>query len=197
MQHTLQQIERRLIDRFGRATTDGWSVTRGLPVLLLVSVALWIFAPVATIRVLTPWVGASALVVAGLYLGRVVLRIGHFYYFHLDRVGDPGTPRFRRLHRAFRQMVSVLFGFAAVAGLFYWMSVAILTRSRMPEEPRLLWALPVGGLVLSLVFGELVTRLLEAVDHLLLSFNPSGDDGAREAPAAQGKMPHAHRFPPH
>lgn len=174
MQSRWIEIERRCVQRMGRSLKDPWSVTRVLPLMLAGSVALWALASDATIRAVTPWVGTLALCVAGVYLSRVVLRISAFYYRHLEHFGELSAPRSRRLRQSLRRMLSVLVGIVVVALVYFALSVGILARSRMPDEPQLLWTLPVGGLVLSFVFGELVSRLLAAVDAVLSAVIASG-----------------------
>ena len=43
----------------------------------------------------------------------------------------------------------------------------VLSEPRGASEPGLLWTLPIGGLVLSIFFGEAVTRLIEVVEETM------------------------------
>lgn len=150
-----------MLERYGLATAQPLRVTRWLPILMVLSISLWIFAPAAFMRQLTPWVGAAALACAGLYLGRVVLRIGHFSMRHAERLG----PAVVALRRALYKMIGVLVATLAVSAGFFFMSTTVLARSTVGSEPGLLWGLTIGGMVLSLFFGELVTELIEGVDE--------------------------------
>jgi hypothetical protein len=141
--------------------------TRFLPLLALVSASLWLFAPIDLMRTLVPWAGAAALLCAALFLARVWLRVQRFYRLRSERLGGDRHPAVRRLRRALRQMLTVLAGTLLLSVGFFLLSAAALHQTRSIDVPRLLWSLPIGGLVLSLFFGELVTRLVEAVDDAL------------------------------
>jgi len=155
------EFEQRVLERYGRGSPRPIRFTRWLPVMLVLSISLWSLAPPAFMRQLTPWGGAAALACAGLYLGRVVLLIGHFSLRHAERFG----PALQSLRGALYGMVGVLLGTLAVSGGFFFMSASVLAQGTAGGEPGLLWGLTVGGLVLSLFFGELVTRLIESVDE--------------------------------
>ncbi|AXQ30980.1 hypothetical protein D0B54_20865 [Solimonas sp. K1W22B-7] len=154
-------FERRMLERYGRGSGRPIRFTRWLPILLLISISLWGFAPPSFMRHLTPWVGAAALACAGLYLGRVVLLIGHFSMRHAERLG----PALQALRRALYGMIGVLLGTLSVSAGFFFMSTRVLAQEGNGGEPGLLWGLTMGGMVLSLFFGELVTRLIEGVDE--------------------------------
>ena len=158
-------VERRVLDK-PPTDTPAVPVTRALPLMLIATIALWTFAPAEWLSTLTPWVGAFALLCAGIYLARVVLRIGRFYWRHLSDMDD-ANPSVRALRKAVYQTVGVLIGTLLLAAGFFVLSAQLLAETGGVRESRLLWALTVGGMVLSLFFGELVTRLIEAMDALL------------------------------
>ncbi|WP_348672187.1 hypothetical protein, partial [uncultured Abyssibacter sp.] len=54
-----------------------------------------------------------------------------------------------------------------MAGCYFYLSATVLAEDRGANEPRLLWTLPIGGLVLSIFFGEAVTRLIEVVEEAM------------------------------
>jgi|GEM_PF-2285113 len=161
------ELERRAYARFARPNRWGFEITRILPITLGTSIGLWAFAPLKTMRVLTPYVGAAALICAGLYLFRVLARIGHFSNEHLARLPDPGRPSLIRLRRSLYRMAVVLIGTLIMAGCYFYLSATVLAEDRGANEPRLLWTLPIGGLVLSIFFGEAVTRLIEVVEEAM------------------------------
>lgn len=163
MRRRLSRFEQRVYERFGSRPSRR-RLTKALPLLLIASLGLWTFASPAFMRMLTPWVGAAALLCAGLFLGRVVLRIGHFSQRHAQRLHGE---RLRRLRRGVYKMIYVLVGTVLVAGGFFYLSTSLLTRGGPGAEPGLLWGLTVGGMVLALFFGELVTSLIELVDDVL------------------------------
>ncbi|WP_370300278.1 hypothetical protein [Abyssibacter sp.] len=161
------ELERRAYARFARRSRWGFEVTRVLPILLGTSIGLWAFAPLDTMRLLTPYVGAAALICAGLYLFRVLARIGHFSNEHLARLPEPNRPSLIRLKRSLYKMASVLVGTLIMAGCYFVLSAMVLSEPRGASEPGLLWTLPIGGLVLSIFFGEAVTRLIEVVEETM------------------------------
>lgn len=169
----MRSAEARLLDR-PPATTSGARVTRWLPLLMMATIALWTVAPDSWLRTLTPWVGAAALLCAGIYLARVVLRIGRFYWRHLAP-HSAESPATLQLRRAVYQTVVVLVATLLLAAGFFVLSTQLLSDSDGALQSRLLWALTVGGMILSLFFGELVTRLIEAMDAML------SDQEARES----------------
>jgi len=144
-----------------------------LPSFFVMSVGLWTLAPAEVMRHLTPIVGALALLCAGLNLGRVSWRVYRFSHHHHERLGGRANDRLRRLRRSTFGMIGVLLGTAAMAAGFYYISATVLGDTARAEESRLLWGLTVGGLVLSIVFGELVTHLVEVVDDAILALERS------------------------
>lgn len=160
-------LERRAFAKFGSKVGWGFRVSRVLPVMLGISIALWAFAPPTWMRAITPWAGAAALICAGLYLSRVVARIGHFSNEYAARFGGHDTAAIRRLKGALYKMASVLAGVMIVAGGFFYLSAMVLRESSNPGEPGLLWSLTLGGLVLAIFFGEAVTRLIELLEDAM------------------------------
>ena len=134
--------------------------------MLIVTMLIWLAAPAVWLRALTPWVGAAALLCAGIYLGRVILRIGRFYWHHLADAND-SDPAAASLRGALYQTVFVLLGTLMLAAGFFAVSTPLLAESGTTLQSRLLWALTVGGMILSLFFGELVTRLIELMETML------------------------------
>ena len=173
------EIERRAFARFSRRNRWGVQITRLLPVLLGLSIALWAFAPLQVMRVLTPYVGAAALVCAGLYLFRVLARIGHFSNEHLSALPDSARPALLRLKRSLYKMAYVLIGVLIMAGGYFYLSATMLRETHSLTEPGLLWTLPIGGLVLSIFFGEAVTRLIEVVEEAMEQIAAETDGAPR------------------
>ena len=161
------ELERRAFAKFGRHVGWGFRVSRVLPLMLGVSIALWAFAPATWMRAITPWAGAAALVCAGLYLTRVVARIGHFSNEYAALFGDRHSGAIRRLKSALYKMATVLVGTLLVAGGFFYLSATVLRESTNHGEPGLLWSLTLGGLVLAIFFGEAVTRLIELLEEAM------------------------------
>ena len=152
-------------------------VTRLLPLLLIVTMLIWLAAPAGWLRALTPWVGAAALLCAGIYLGRVILRIGRFYWHHLADVTD-SDPAAASLRGALYQTVFVLLGTLLLAAGFFTVSTQLLADGGSALQSRLLWALTVGGMILSLFFGELVTRLIELMEVMLDASDAESEDAS-------------------
>lgn len=161
------EIERRTFARFAQRNRWGVEITRILPIVFGLSIGLWAFAPLNVMRTLTPYVGAAALICAGLYLFRVLARIGHFSNQHLDRLAAAGAPGLRRLKTSLYKMAGVLIGTLVMAAGFFYLSATVLAESETAGQPGLLWTLTIGGLVLSIFFGEAVTRLIEVVEELM------------------------------
>lgn len=161
------EIERKAFARFAQRNRWGVQITRLLPVMLGLSISLWAFAPLDVMRVLTPYVGAAALICAGLYLFRVLARIGHFSNEHLSALPDSARPALLRLKRSLYKMAWVLSGVLIMAGGYFYLSATVLQETHSATEPGLLWTLPIGGLVLSIFFGEAVTRLIEVVEEAM------------------------------
>lgn len=160
-------IERRAFAKFGSQVGWGFRISRVLPIMLGLSIALWALAPANWMRAITPWAGAAALICAGLYLSRVVARIGHFSNEYTARFGSNDGAAIRRLKSALYKMAAVLVGTLIVAGGFFYLSAMVLRESTNPGEPGLLWSLTLGGLVLAIFFGEAVTRLIELLEDAM------------------------------
>ena len=167
MKRRAPELERRAFAKFGSKVGWGFRVSRVLPIMLGISIGLWAFAPAAWMRAITPWAGAAALVCAGVYLTRVVARIGHFSNEYAARFGGHDSGAIKRLKSALYKMASVLVGTIIVAGGFFYLSATVLRTSTNPGEPGLLWSLTLGGLVLAIFFGEAVTRLIELLEEAM------------------------------
>ena len=166
---SVPKMERKAVKRLGRAREKTFSPGRFLPLLFAVSIGLWVFAPPQWMRTLTPFVGALALLCAGLYLSRVVFRIGNFFIQHEEKLGGRKAARVKKLRGAMYKMLFTLFSTMVIAGGFFYLSTRVLEHSAIDGQPGLLWALTVGGMVLALVFGEFVTALIETMDEILSS----------------------------
>ena len=160
-------LERRAFAKFGSKVGWGFRISRVLPIMLGISIGLWALAPATWMRAITPWAGAAALICAGVYLTRVVARIGHFSNEYAARFGGHDTAAIRRLKSALYKMATVLVGTLIVAGGFFYLSATVLRESTNPGEPGLLWSLTLGGLVLAIFFGEAVTRLIELLEDAM------------------------------
>ena len=177
------KLERKVFERLGSKRKRGFQITRILPVILVISISLWVFAPIEWMRILTPWAGAAALICAGVYLTRVVAKVGLFTHRHKELLEDEHSRALKALNKAIYKMVSVLFGVMLMAGVFFYLS-AVMLHQQPSGSPGLLWTLPIGGLVLSLFFGETVTRLVEFVDEVLVGLIA---DSPPEEPEGSGE----------
>lgn len=164
-------LERRISERFGRPRRSGQLILRLPPILFLTSATLWAlsatdFVPPSTeqMRHLTPWVGAAALLLQSLYLLRVLLRVTRLYHAQIERLG--GHERLRRLRRVMLPVLNILLGVLIFAIIFCFQSLDAITDSSSVRVTRLLWALTMGGLMLGITLGELISRLLDLVDDL-------------------------------
>lgn len=133
--------------------------TRLLLPLLVCDFGLWSLLPLSSMRLLVPSAGAVALILAGLSLGRVVLRI-----HRMARGSTVADDALMALRKAGIQMALVLLSMLLVTGAYWMTSARVLAVDRRAEVMALLWALPMGGLVLSVCFGELVSRALDVIE---------------------------------
>lgn len=138
-------------------------VTALVPIILACSLALWSFGSSDLMDRITPWIGAGALLFEGCYLGRVVIRIGSLCRRHAAACGSEAE-QLRHLRRTVLPALNVLFGTVIFSGVFGHFAQDILSEAHNAATPRLLWVLTIGGLVLALFFGELVTRLIDIVE---------------------------------
>lgn len=175
------EIERRTFARFAQRNRWGVEITRILPIMFGCSIGLWAFAPLNVLRTLTPYVGAAALICAGLYLFRVLARIGHFSNQYLDSLGTSSAPALKRLKTSLYKMAGVLIGTLIMAAGFFYLSATVLSESETAGQPGLLWTLTIGGLVLSIFFGEAVTRLIEVVEELMEQIAAQDAQNAQDA----------------
>ncbi|MES1942479.1 hypothetical protein PC39_00090 [Salinisphaera sp. PC39] len=135
-----------------------------LPSFFVCSMTLWIVGPAEVVGRLTQVVGALAVLCAGINLCRVAWYVRAFLHRHQTRLDAVAERRLARLRRAIYGMGGVLFGTALCAVGYYIVTAGMLGDTPPAGETRLLWTLTVGGLVLSIVFGELVTHLVGVVD---------------------------------
>lgn len=138
-----------------------------LPCFFVCNVGLWVLGPAEVVGRLTQVVGALAVLCAGINLCRVAWFIRGFLRRHRQGLDAVAERRLSRLRRGIYGMSGVLAGTALCAVGFYIVSAGMLADGRPAGEVRLLWTLTVGGLVLSIVFGELVTHLVVVVDAAL------------------------------
>lgn len=144
-----------------------------LPTFFVISVGFWAIAPGEVMNRLTPVVGALAVLCAALNLARVVWHIRGFSRRHRAVLDRTAARRLARLRRSIYSMAGVLLGTATTAGGFYVLAATVLDETAMVLESRLLWLITVGGMVLAVVFGELVTHLVEVVDEAMAALEPS------------------------
>lgn len=138
-----------------------------LPSFFVISAGLWVLGPPEVMGRVTPVVGALAVLCAGINLFRVAWYIRAFLGRHRTRLDGVAQRRLACLRRSIYGMTGVLFGTAMVSLGFYVVSAGVLGEAAPAGEVRLLWTLTVGGLVLSIVFGELVTHLVAVVDEAM------------------------------
>ncbi len=160
----LTRPERRILALFG--SSHGWhrQAHRLIPILFLISAGVWVFAGRGLLTTLTPWVGAAALLGAGGYLARVVMATGRA---SLEAAYDRGTldaAVIRRLRTALLQALTMVVGTILLGVGFLFVSLRVLAEPVPLEVPGLLWALCLGGFLLSLFIGELVMRLAETLE---------------------------------
>lgn len=178
VQHLLREqaprLEQRVYQRLGGQRRLGFKITRILPVVLLLSICGWLLAPPHWMRILTPYAGAAALLCAGIYLTRVVAKVGLFSHRHRALLCTEQQAAFIALKQAIYKMVTVLIGVVIMAGGFFYLSARLLHDDAVGSP--LLWSLPIGGMVLSLFFGETVTRLIEFMDEVLIGLIEDSQD---------------------
>lgn len=156
-------LERALSRLLHRCLPARFRVTALVPVILLTSLALWGFASARLMDGITPWTGAGALLFEGCYLGRVLIRINALCRRHaVDH--SPQAEQLRRLRGTVLPALHVLLGTIAFSVVFGHLSQDILGAAHSAHTPRLLWILTIGGLVLSLLFGDLMSRLIDIVE---------------------------------
>lgn len=140
--------------------------TRWLPLLLVASLATWLLLPASWLVTLTPPVGTAALICAGLYLGHVMLQVGRYHYHHLGGSSDDASAACR-LRAALLRAAWLLAATVVLAAVYLGLATWQLQGPEDAGVARLLWALTVGGMMLSLVVGEVCLRFVESVEHYL------------------------------
>lgn len=151
-----------LLEQFGDHLGAHRKVPRLIPLLLVLSPVVWFIAPDRWGIVLTPWVGALALLLAGLYLGRVVIATGRACLEHAARDETLDAARLRELRTGLLGALSVIVCTLVLAVVFLLAAQRVLVTGGA-EVAALLWALCLGGLFLSLFVGELVMRLIDVI----------------------------------
>ncbi|MCK8515125.1 hypothetical protein M0534_02095 [Methylonatrum kenyense] len=158
----LSRAEIWLLQRFGDHLGAHRKVPRLIPLLLVLSPVVWFVAPERWGVVLTPWVGAIALLLAGLYLGRVVIATGRACLEHAARDETLDAARVRELRKGLLGALSVILC-TLVLGVVFLLAAKRVLVGGNAEVAALLWALCLGGLFLSLFVGELVMRLIDVI----------------------------------
>ncbi|WP_428310466.1 hypothetical protein [Hydrocarboniphaga sp.] len=130
-----------------------------LPLLFILSVIVLLLAPKGTTAMLAPTAGAIALLIELLLLARLVFRM-HLAMLQLGE-HDPQTQA--RVRRCLLSAVNVLFGLMIFTLMFYPLSSGVIDASRGSGSARLLWMLTVGGAIVTLAFGQMVSLLLDVV----------------------------------
>ncbi len=151
-----------LLERYGDHLGAHRKVPRLIPLLLVLSPVVWFIAPDRWGVVLTPWVGALALLLAGLYLGRVVIATGRSCLEHAGGDEMLDAARLRELRTGLLGALSVIVCTLVLAVLFLLAAQRVLAGGAA-DVAALLWALCLGGLFLSLFVGELVMRLIDVI----------------------------------
>ncbi len=153
-----------LLERFGDHRGAHRQVPRLIPLLLILSPVVWFIAPDRWGVVLTPWVGSLALLLAGVYLGRVVIATGRACLEHAERRGGIDASAMKEMRTGLLGALSVVVCTLILALVFLLAAERVLTTGTA-EVAALLWALCLGGLFLSLFVGELVMRLIDVITH--------------------------------
>ena len=134
-----------------------------LPLFFVASVIVLLIAPRGTTAMLAPIAGAIALLIELLFLARLVFRM----HLALLRLGQDNPQIKARIRRCLLSAVNVLFGLAIFSLMFYPLSRGVIDASRGSGTARLLWMLTIGGALVTLAFGQMVSLLLDVVQQKL------------------------------
>lgn len=134
------------------------------PAFLLLTLGVWLLAPPAVIPAVTPWIGAAALVGAGVYLARVILVTGRVSLDQATRNGTLDSATVNRIRRGILQAMVMAAGTVALGVAFLVVSLRLLHDGAPATYAGLLWGLCLGGFLLSLFIGELVMRLTDTIE---------------------------------
>ena len=137
--------------------------TRLLLPLLACNLCLWSLLPLSEMRQLVPWAGGTRLMLAGLSLGCVVRRVYQLIQ-SITSVDGAMVAALAALRRACMQMAFVLLSMLLVIAGYWMMSSRVLAKDTSEDVVTLLWALPMGGLVLSVYFADLVSRAVDVIE---------------------------------
>lgn len=151
-----------------KPVTEHVNLTRFvMPVFGIIVVALWIGMPAPVLRELTPWVGGGALLCIAVILHRVTNQIRHFAARHAAHWGGQENQLMRRMERSLFKMITVLMATVIVSAVFYYLAAVSVAGKAEVMELRIFWMLTIGGLAVTIYFGELVSRLLVLIDESL------------------------------
>ncbi|SEP11151.1 hypothetical protein [Aquisalimonas asiatica] len=156
--------EQALLAAFGARAGIHRLLPRLSPILLALTIGVWLLAPPAAIHAVTPWVGAAALIGAGAYLARIVLVTGRVTLDQATRNGTLTPATVTRIRRGILQAMAMAGGTIALGIAFLVTSLHVLQDGAPAAYAALLWGLCLGGFLLSLYIGELVMRLADTVE---------------------------------
>jgi len=177
-----QAFERWLVRRLAFRVRHDRAPRLGLlvPVLFLASVTLWTLTAIPGLppttdmmRELTPWAGALALVAQGIYLIRVASRVVGVCHLYAESQND--RQGIREVRRALLPVLNILAGVLLFSGVYAYQSLDAISESASVRVTRLLWIMTTGGLMLSIVFGELVMRFAEIAERIMSSAEGRAD----------------------
>jgi hypothetical protein len=132
-----------------------------LPPFFIASVIVLLIAPKGTTALLTPSVGAIALLIELLFLARLIFRM----HLALLQLRGADLQSKARIRRCLFSAVNVLFGLMIFTLMFYPLSRSVIDATRGSGAARLLWMLTIGGAIVTLAFGQMVSLLLDAVQE--------------------------------
>ncbi|MFV8835126.1 hypothetical protein [Aquisalimonas sp.] len=156
--------ERALLQAFGSRTGIHRLLPRLSPLLLALTIGIWLLAPPNAIHTVTPWVGAAALIGAGVYLARIVLVTGRVTLDQAIRNAALTPATVIRIRRGVLQAMAMAGGTIALGVAFLVTSLHLLQGGAPASYAALLWGLCLGGFLLSLFIGELVMRLADTIE---------------------------------
>jgi len=149
-----------------------------LPLFFGISVLVLLLAPAGTAARWAPAAGTLSLAVQLLYLARLVFRI-HLALLRMHRAGTANRCT-ARLRRCLFPAINSLFGMLVFTLMFYPLAQAVIGAHPSSGAARLLWLLTVGGAIVTLAFGQMVSLLLDAVED---AATPAAADDTADDPA--------------
>jgi hypothetical protein len=136
-----------------------------LPLLFVISVLVLLVAPKGTTAHWAPLAGALCLAIEFLVLARLVFRI-HLAVLRLRGVETIAVASNQsRVRRCLLSAVNALFGLLVFTLMFYPVSHTVIEAARGSGAARLLWMLTVGGAIVTLAFGQMVSLLLDTLQQ--------------------------------